>query len=428
MQLILGSASAPSTITLGNGTAALTLTFQRTAALGGTTVINDIIQNASGGGAGNLVVQNNATVILNAANTYTGVTTVKAGGLLSTNLLANGGTASNLGQSSNAAANLVVDGATLQYTGPAVSTDRLFTLSANGGTGDASGTGPVNFTNTGSMGLSGTTARILTLTGTNAGTNTLSAVIADVRVGNATSLTKSGSGTWLLAGSNTYSGDTNINAGTLLVNNATGSGTGAGNVNVNNTGALGGTGIIAPGSGKSVTVASGGTISPGTAAAPTGVLKVNGLVTLQSGSQLAAALGSNATQTSNSLDLSTSGSVNFATGSKLGLSAISSGFTNTGGSAYILATLGGGNGGNILLDGTSLADQQVIGTYVAGTGPSGAVVIDPGSITLAAGDAFTLFRNGDNLALTFSPVPEPAHILLLCGVAATELRRLRRQV
>jgi autotransporter-associated beta strand protein len=177
-------------------------------------------------------------------------------------------------------------------------------------------------------------------------------------------LTKSGAGTWVLAGSNSYTGDTNINGGTLRVLDATGSGTGAGNVNVNNAGILGGVGIIAPGSGKSVTVASGATLNPGTAAAPTGALKVNGPVILQNGGQFAAALGSNASQTSNSLDLSSGGSINFATGSKPSLSALASGFTNTGGPAtYTLAATVSGNGGNILLDGSSLADQQVIGSY-----------------------------------------------------------------
>ncbi|MBW8781370.1 MAG: autotransporter-associated beta strand repeat-containing protein [Verrucomicrobia bacterium] len=175
------------------------------------------------------VVQNSSTsqMNLNAANTYTGPTTVTLG-TLSVSSLANGGSASHIGASSNAAGNLVLNGGTLQYTGAAVSTDRLFSLQSSS-TINASGSGAVNFTNTGSMGFnSGTAAKTLTLTGTNTGTNTLAAVIGDNT--GATSVTKSGAGTWVLSGANTFTGATAVNAGTL----ATGStGTfGAGNVSV----------------------------------------------------------------------------------------------------------------------------------------------------------------------------------------------------
>lgn len=58
-------------------------------------------------------------------------------------------------------------------------------------------------------------------------------------------LTKAGSGTLILTGSNTYTGNTIVNAGTLLVNNPNGSGTGLGAVNVGTGGTLGGNGYIA---------------------------------------------------------------------------------------------------------------------------------------------------------------------------------------
>lgn len=81
-------------------------------------------------------------------------------------------------------------------------------------------------------------------------------------------LTKAGAGTLLLNSANTYSGGTIVSAGRLLVNNASGSGTGAGSVAVNSGGTLGGNGSIA----GPVTINSGGKISPG---ASIGTLTLN---------------------------------------------------------------------------------------------------------------------------------------------------------
>ena len=73
------------------------------------------------------------------------------------------------------------------------------------------------------------------------------------------SLIKQGSAILTLSGTNVYSGGTTINAGTLLVNNATGSGTGTGNVTVDSGATLGGNGTIS----GPVTAAAGATLKPG---------------------------------------------------------------------------------------------------------------------------------------------------------------------
>ena len=187
------------------------------------------------GGSFGFTKVGNRTLNLTGSNTYTGATTINAG-TLSVSSLADGGSNSCIGSSSNAASNLILNGGTLQYTGAAVSTDRLFSLQASSSI-NASGTGAVNFTNTGSMGFNGNTAaKTLTLTGSNTGANTLAAIIGDNT--GATSLTKSGVGSWTLAGTNTYTGTTTIQGGTLNVGNGTSGSLTSGPLTFSNTGTV----------------------------------------------------------------------------------------------------------------------------------------------------------------------------------------------
>ena len=79
-----------------------------------------------------------------------------------------------------------------------------------------------------------------------------------------------GTGTLVLTNANTYSGGTAVNAGTLLVNNPTGSGTGSGSVTVDGGATLGGSGTIQ----GAVSCASGASLLPGDSA-------VVGTLTLQ---------------------------------------------------------------------------------------------------------------------------------------------------
>lgn len=92
------------------------------------------------------------------------------------------------------------------------------------------------------------------------------------------SLTKVGSSTMRLTGENTYTSGTSINGGVLLVNNTTGSGTGAGIVTVRNIGVLGGSGTVQ----GVVIVNSGGALEPGNSSI--GKLSLKSNLTLLSGS------------------------------------------------------------------------------------------------------------------------------------------------
>jgi autotransporter-associated beta strand protein len=223
--LVLGANRTVRVLRFGDtsGTQNWTVNAGNTITLAGTTPTVEVQNNTTQfnnlvAGSAGLSKTGAGTLILNGNNTYTSVTRISAGTLEATTL-ANGGAGNNssIGASNPVAGNLILNGGTLRYTGPAVSTDRLFSLQVSS-TLDASGTGAVNFTGTGTMGFnSNTTAKILTLTGTNTDANTLATIIGDNT--SATSLTKSGTGTWVITGANTYTGATTISGGTLRLAN-----------------------------------------------------------------------------------------------------------------------------------------------------------------------------------------------------------------
>jgi fibronectin-binding autotransporter adhesin len=97
------------------------------------------------------------------------------------------------------------------------------------------------------------------------------------------SITKFGTNTLTLTGTNSYAGATNVNGGTLLVNGDQSAATGLTTVGMGAT--LGGTGVI----GGSVDMSAGGTLAAG--ANGVGTLTINGGLTLGSGSHLAFELG-----------------------------------------------------------------------------------------------------------------------------------------
>ncbi|MBZ9814514.1 autotransporter-associated beta strand repeat-containing protein, partial [Mesorhizobium sp. CA7] len=229
--------------------------------------------------------------LTNQASSYTGATTI-GGGILIVDKLADGGMASSIGASSNAAGNLVIGkDSTLRYVGAGDTTNRQFTLDTGVTYIQSSGTGALVFANTGTVGLTGTNAtRTIALGGTNTGLNTMGGAIGDNGTG-ATTLAKNDGGTWVLTGNNTYSGNTVINDGNLMIGNGGTTGNaGVGNVIVNSPtstlslnrsdtfafgGTLSGPGTLAQiGTGTSVLTSLNNAIAKTTISA--GTLQVNG--------------------------------------------------------------------------------------------------------------------------------------------------------
>ncbi|WP_395741000.1 autotransporter-associated beta strand repeat-containing protein [Prosthecobacter sp.] len=380
--------------TLGSGavTNNASLVINRSNAI---TVANTI------SGSGSLTQAGGGTMTLSGANTYTGSTVINSG-VLSVAALANGGVSSNIGASTSAASNLVLNGGTLQYTGAAATTDRLFSVGTSGGTVDASGTGAVNFNNTGSMGFNGQTgARTLTLTGTNTGSNTLAAAIGDNS--GATALVKSGTGTWVLTGTNSYSGTTMISAGTLQVGDGNTTGTlGSGTVTNNAAlvinrsdaitvaNAISGTGSFTQ-AGAGTTTLSGTNSYTGVTTITSGVLNVTTLANGGSSSGIGASSNAASNLVINGGTLQYTGSSNVSTDRLfsvgLGSAVIDvSGtgtvnFTNTGAMGFN----GQSGARNLLLTGTNTSGPNIIAAAIGDFGGATSVTIDGAATWLLTG-------------------------------------------
>ena len=182
-----------------------------------STTYSGVISAAT---AANLAITKTGTgsLTLSSSNTYGGSTLISAGTLKLANTTA-------LGTSS---ATTVSSGSVLDLNGTTLSTARPLTLNGTGLTATPAGaltnTGiaasysgnitlgsasTITATSSGTLTCSGAIAGAfaLTLDGA-AGTGTMSGVISSP-----TSLTKNGAGTWVLSGTNTYTGTTTLNAG-----------------------------------------------------------------------------------------------------------------------------------------------------------------------------------------------------------------------
>jgi autotransporter-associated beta strand protein len=171
---------------------------------GVTATISGVISGANG-----FTKINAGELILSAANTYTGVTTINGGAIVATANNALGTTAGNT---------VIGTGATLDVRATVAEPLNIR------GTG-VGGNGALISSTTGAVSGTVTQAAASSIGGN--GNLTISGVVS----GNFT-LTKVGTGTLTLSGTNTYTSATVISAGTLVANNAAALGTNAGGVTI----------------------------------------------------------------------------------------------------------------------------------------------------------------------------------------------------
>jgi fibronectin-binding autotransporter adhesin len=184
---------------------------------GSNTTINGLISGT--GGITKSSAQN--AYITGTDNTFSGAVIV-SGGTLNIKKLAAIGSNSSLGTGSGTA-NIVLNGGTLNYAGTTTdTTNRAIEMRAGAGISN-NGTGTISFTAASVSQTLAASARTFTLSGTNTNANTFGSILGDSgTLANISSLAKSGAGTWVMTGVNTYTGSTAIQGGGVL--RVTGSG------------------------------------------------------------------------------------------------------------------------------------------------------------------------------------------------------------
>lgn len=256
--------------------------------------------------------------------------------------------------------------------------------------GDATNNGALTFTGPTSLGSS---VRTITVN---------SSVNWNGAISGGGGITKLGAGTLTLKGDSIYTGTTTISAGTLLVTNTSGSGTGTGNVTTVSGTTLGGTGTIAPTTTSSVIL--GGSVTPGVAGAA-GTLTftpADGNVTFQNTSSIAFELFGNGNNDKIVLVSSGSGLLDVSSMAAGSVSvSFAGGYTPSLGHAFDLLDWSGVSGLS-----TSLLSLSTTG-------------FDPSW----AWDTSQFTTNG---TLSVVLVPEPSRIATLAMGLSVALRRRRR--
>jgi autotransporter-associated beta strand protein len=224
-----------------------------------------------------------------------------------------------------------------------------------------------------------------------------------------------------LTGANAYTGGTTITGGTLLANGQTGtnSGTGTGAVTVNVGGLLGGNGRV-----SGPVTAAGGTVQAGQGTVVNEQLTLGGDLILGNNSKLRAVVGNGAVASDTT---TATGSSQFAVNGSFGRSAPTDlvaielvvpdpgSFDQTGGTGYTR---------RVVSNYVFLANLNT-GTY---TQADGVFAVSTTGLPVASNWQVLVGPGGNTIDVVFTPVPEPASILLLCAAAGLLARRIRNRM
>jgi fibronectin-binding autotransporter adhesin len=380
-------------------------------------------------GSGSVDKTGAGTLIVTAANTHTGGTTVSAGTLQLGNGGSTGSITGNIANSGtviskrsddytfdgviSGSGGFTNDGNNIRfaqaqtYTGPTVINNNVLVLSTTQDQGLSAST-VVTVATSASLDISSRTTEIaglngngyvysfipqnpgvgiLTINTAGASTSTFSGNLG-YDVNNQFSLVKTGTGTQILSGSNSYTGTTSVNAGTLLVNGANGA--------------------------SVVTVADGATLG--------GSGSFTGLTTIQSGAHLAPGNSPGTLTFSGGLTLNTGSILDFELGTSRDLIAVTGGIltgpSGTGGVILNLSNSGGFAAGTYTLfdfttGGTTTSDFEATDFALGST---------------ISGFTYSLALSGNSLQLTASAIPEPSTYAALAGLAALGLAFYRKRV